>query len=87
MKSESDSDPVHAKAVESSDGNAVRLAAGITPADLNMAHSGDGQYLLINWRHELVAMYGPMGPDPEVVEFADGSRIAVDQLLDMVAAI
>lgn len=86
MNKQSDIDPVGIKAVESSDGKSVRLAAGIASTDLMIAHSDDGQYLLINWRQELVAMYGPMGPDPKVVEFADGSRIAVEQLLDMVAA-
>lgn len=65
----------------------ARLAVEIAPSDLSNAHSDDGQYLLINWRQELVAIYGPMGPDPEVVEFCDGRRIAVDELLDMVAAI
>ena len=54
--------------------------------DLKVSPSNDGQYLLLYAGQKLLAIYGAMGADPEVVEFADGSRFAVDTLLDLVAA-
>ncbi|MCX7150384.1 MAG: hypothetical protein NTY05_13440 [Rhodocyclales bacterium] len=60
-------------------------AGGAIPYDLNVSHSDDGQYLLLYTGKKLLAIYGAMGADPEFVEFADGSRFAVDALLDLVA--
>lgn len=56
------------------------------PGDLKVSPSDDGQYLLLYAGQKLLAIYGAMGADPEVVEFADGSSFAVDALLDLVAA-
>lgn len=74
-----------AKVVAASDGNTARLAAGIAPADLTVAHSDDGQYLVINCGDELVAVYGAMGGSPTIVEFADGGSYSVEELLDLVS--
>lgn len=60
-------------------------AARLIPGDLTVGRSDDGQYLLIYAGQTLLAIYGAMGADPEVVEFADGQRFAVDDLLDMAA--
>lgn len=54
------------------------------PGDLAVSRSDDGQYLLLYAGQTLLAIYGAMGADPEYVEFADGGRFAVDELLDMV---
>lgn len=74
-----------AKAVASGDGNTVRLAAGIAPVDLTVAHSDDGQYLLIHCGGEFAAMYGAMGASPTAVEFADDGSYLVEELLDLVS--
>lgn len=54
------------------------------PGDLAVSRSDDGQYLLLYAGRTLLAIYGAMGADPEYVEFADGGRFSVDELLDMV---
>lgn len=56
----------------------------LIPGDLAVSRSDDGQYLLLYAGQTLLAIYGAMGADPEFVEFADGGRFAVDELLDMV---
>lgn len=61
-------------------GNVISLV----PGDLAVDRSDDGQYLLLYAGQTLLAIYGAMGADPEFVEFADGGRFAVDELLDMV---
>jgi hypothetical protein len=76
-----------AQAVASCDGNTVRLAAGIAPVDLTVAHSYDGQYLLIHCGDEFVAVYGSAGGSPAAVEFADGGRYSIEELLDLVAGV
>ncbi|MDP2136003.1 MAG: hypothetical protein Q8J99_20560 [Sulfuritalea sp.] len=69
------------------DGDAVATpAGGLVVGDLSVGRSDDGQYLLLYAGQTLLAIYGAMGADPEFVEFADGGRFAVDDLLDMVAA-
>ncbi|MCF8198716.1 MAG: hypothetical protein K9J42_08120 [Sulfuritalea sp.] len=55
------------------------------PADLKVSRSDDGQYLFIHAGECLLAIYGAMGADPEVVQLADGRRYAVEDLLDMMA--
>jgi len=64
------------------------------PGDLAVSRSDDGQYLLLYAGRTLLAIYGAMGTDPKYVEFADapqevhlgdGSRFAVDELLDITA--
>jgi hypothetical protein len=60
-------------------------AGGAIPGDLKVNRSDDGQYLLLFAGQKLLAIYGAMGADPEVVELADGSRYAVDALLDLIA--
>ncbi|MFH1869004.1 MAG: hypothetical protein ABIK82_00665 [Pseudomonadota bacterium] len=56
----------------------------LIPGNLAVSRSDDGQYLLLYAGQTLLAIYGAMGADPEFVEFADGGRFAVDELLDMV---
>lgn len=70
--------------VELGDDDTVRLASGITPGDLAVTASPCGQYLLITCRDALVAMYGAMGGSIEAVEFADGGRYSVEELLDLI---
>jgi hypothetical protein len=65
---------------------AASHAGNLEPGDLAVSRSDDGQYLLLYAGQTLLAIYGAMGADPEYVEFADGQRVAVDDLLDMVAA-
>ena len=62
---------------------ATTHAGGMGPAELVVSRSDDGQYLLLYAGQTLLAIYGAMGTDPEYVEFADGGRFAVDDLLDM----
>lgn len=74
-------------AANSTDANGVaNPAEGLIIGDLSVGHSDDGQYLLLYAGQTLLAIYGAMGADPEFVEFADGGRFAVDDLLDMVGA-
>lgn len=68
------------------DDGAANPAGGLVVGDLLVGRSDDGQYLLLYAGQTLLAIYGAMGADPEFVEFADGGRFAVDDLLDMVAA-
>ncbi|MBI5898252.1 MAG: hypothetical protein HZB40_03390 [Rhodocyclales bacterium] len=64
----------------------LRLAAGIGLADLAVESSDCGQYLMLKCGELLVALVGAMGSDVEAVEFADGTRYRVEDLMDMVAA-
>jgi hypothetical protein len=68
-------------------GGGLSYVMGLVPGDLAVSRSDDGQYLLLYAGQTLLAIYGAMGADPEFVEFADGGRYAVDDLLDMVAAV
>jgi len=73
-----------AEIIEAGDGDTVRLVPGIAPRDLAVARSECGQYLLITCRNALVAMYGAMGGSVEAVEFSDGGRYSVEELLDVI---
>ncbi|MBK9021525.1 MAG: hypothetical protein IPL72_16695 [Sulfuritalea sp.] len=57
------------------------------PAGLPTAVSASdcGQYLTLTCGGELIALIGAMGSDVETVEFADGSRYGVEELMDRVA--
>lgn len=66
-------------------GQDLSYVISLIPGDLAVRRSDDGQYLLLYAGQTLLAIYGAMGADPEYVEFADGGRFAVDDLLDMVA--
>lgn len=66
-------------------GEGLSYVIGMVPADLAVSRSDDGQYLLLYAGQTLLAIYGAMGADPEFVEFVDGGRFAVDELIDMVA--
>jgi hypothetical protein len=66
-------------------GVTVRLGAGIGPADLRVEASDCGQYLMLMCGETLVALLGAMGSDVEAVEFADGRRRRVEDLMDMAA--
>lgn len=59
------------------------LGRELIQGELKVSQSDDGQYLLIYAGQVLLAIYGAMGADPEVVEFASGGRYAVQTLLDM----
>ena len=59
----------------------VRLGAGFGLPDLAVGASDCGQYLMLTCGGELVALIGAMGSDVETVEFADGSRCRVEELL------
>lgn len=54
---------------------------GMTLADMRIALSADGQYLLIYCRNRIVAMLGPMGGDVDVFEFADVGRMTAMDLI------
>jgi len=56
---------------------------GMTLADMWVAQSSDGQYLLIYCRRRIVAMLGSMGGDVEMFEFADVGRVTVVELMAM----
>lgn len=63
----------------------VRLGPGLGVADLALGASDCGQYLMLTCGGELVALIGAMGSDVEAVEFADGARYRVEELMDRVA--
>ena len=60
------------------------LAVGIYQ-DLAVGASDCGQCLMLTCGGELIALIGAMGSDVETVEFADGSRYRVEELMDRVA--
>jgi hypothetical protein len=66
-------------------GQELSYVISMIPGDLAVRRSDDGQYLLLYAGQTLLAIYGAMGADPEYVEFADGGRFSVDDLLDMAA--
>ncbi|OHC66906.1 MAG: hypothetical protein A3H93_15970 [Rhodocyclales bacterium RIFCSPLOWO2_02_FULL_63_24] len=68
-------------------GDTLRLAAGVTLDHLALAHSHDGQYLLIYCGEELLAIYGAMGGNVATIEFADGGCYSVEEVLGLVAAV
>lgn len=63
----------------------VRLGPGLGVADLALGASDCGQYLMLTCGGELVALIGAMGSDVQAVEFADGARYRVEDLVDRVA--
>ncbi|MBN8477291.1 hypothetical protein [Sulfuritalea sp.] len=67
------------------DAMTVRLGAGFGLPDLAIGASDCGQYLMLTCGGELIALIGAMGSDVETVEFADGSRYRVEELMDRVA--
>ena len=67
------------------DAMTVRLGAGFGLPDIAVGASDCGQYLMLTCGGELIALIGAMGSDVETVEFADGSRYRVDELMDRVA--
>ncbi len=67
------------------DAMTVRLGAGFGLPDLAVGTSDCGQYLMLTCGGELIALIGAMGSDVENVEFADGSRYRVEELMDRVA--
>ena len=67
------------------DAMTVRLGAGFGLPDLAIDASDCGQYLMLTCDGELIALIGAMGSDVETVEFADGSRYRVEELMDRVA--
>ena len=67
------------------DAMTVRLGAGLGLPDLAVGASDCGQCLMLTCGGELIALIGAMGSDVETVEFADGSRYRVEELMDRVA--
>lgn len=76
-----------AESRHSDQGEELSYVIRLIPDDLSISRSDDGQYLLLYAGQTLLAIYGAMGADPEYVEFADGGRFAVDELLDMVGGV
>lgn len=72
--------------LDSVDTATVRLAAGLGLADLAVEASDCGQYLMLMCGETLVALVGATGSDVEAVEFADGGRYRVEDLMEMVTA-
>lgn len=62
-------------------GARVVAMTDMTLADMRVEPSGDGQYLLIYFRRRIVAIWGPMGSDVEVFEFADAGRMTAMELI------
>lgn len=77
---------VASKLVAGGNSDTARLIAGVTLDDLALAHSHDGQYLLICCGEEVLVIYGAMGGSVETIEFADGGCYSVEEVLDRVAA-
>ena len=67
------------------DATTVHLGAGLGLPDLAVGTSDCGQYLMLTCDGELIALIGAMGSDVATVEFADGSRYRVEELMDRVA--
>ncbi len=63
----------------------VRLGKGLGMGDLAVEASDCGQYLMLLCGGELIALTGAMGCDIETVEFADGRRYRVEELMEAVA--
>lgn len=63
----------------------VRLADGIGPGDLAVASSDCGQYRQLMYGQLRLALVGGAGGDVEVVEFADGRRYRVEELMAMLS--
>ncbi|MBI5107180.1 MAG: hypothetical protein HZA62_00390 [Rhodocyclales bacterium] len=72
--------------LDNGDTATVRLAVGFGLADLAVEASDCGQYLMLMCGETLVALVGAMGSDVEAVEFADGGRYRVEDLMEMVRA-
>jgi hypothetical protein len=53
-------------------------------ADLAVEASDCGQYLMLMCGETLVALAGATGSDVEAVEFADGGRYRVEDVMEMV---
>ena len=64
----------------------IQLGQGLGLADLAVEASDCGQYLMLMCGETLVALVGAMGSDVEAVEFADGGRYRVEDLMEMVRA-
>jgi hypothetical protein len=64
----------------------IQLGQGLGLADLAVEASDCGQYLMLMCGETLVALVGAMGSDVEAVEFADGGRYRVEDLMEMVTA-
>lgn len=67
------------------DAMTVRLGAAFGLPDLAVGASDCGQYLMLTCGGELIALIGAMGSDVATVEFADGRRYVVEDLMDRVA--
>ena len=68
-------------------GAVVRLGMGVGLADMKLASSDDGQYLLIICRRRIVAMVGSMGGDVELFEFADALCLSAMELMEQIAPV
>jgi hypothetical protein len=62
----------------------IQLGQGLGLADLAVEASDCGQYLMLMCGETLVALVGATGSDVEAVEFADGGRYRVEDVMEMV---
>lgn len=67
-------------------GALVRLANGVGLSDLAVEASDCGQYVMLMCGPTLVALMGAEGSDVDSVEFSDGRRYRVGELIDLVTA-
>lgn len=63
----------------------VCLGADLGLPDLAVGANDCGEYLMLTCGGELIALMGAMGSDVKTVEFANGSRYGVEELMDRVA--
>lgn len=66
-------------------GETMRFGADVTLADMRLAASGDGHYLLIYCRRRIVAILGSMGGNVERFEFADAGHMTAMELIERIA--
>ena len=74
-------EPTHDSNICRAYGNDIHFVAGITPDDLIMVASDDGQHLLILCRELEVAIITSMGCSVERFRFADGRHYAAEDLI------
>ena len=80
MPASADDDPPRDRDIGRAHGNDIHFAAGITPDDLSMVASDDGQHLLILCRDLEVAIITSMGCNVERFRFADGRHCTAEDL-------
>jgi len=67
-------------------GKTIHFAGGVTPVQLSLGSSDCGQYLLIRWQEEILAVHGAMGCDVDYFEFENGERLDALELIERIEA-